>query len=414
VHGADSVAIRFSLSDAASSTDSVTKAVAIDADSAIVPVLGLLAATRYAMRVVAFGPGGTVTGDLFHLMTDTLPLDLPQYSASGSQSSPGYVAFAAGKYGLVIDNTGRVVWYHRFEYGAGLAFMAQPNGHYVARPATANPALGDPWVEIDVLGRTVGVHRCALGLAARPHDLILDREGGHWLMCDETRTTDLTTLGGVADAHVTATSIQHVDKTGKLLFNWSPFDHFELSDGQSTDYKSTNVNWTHGNSFDFDVDGNLLVSFRNLNEITKIDALTGAVIWRFGGRRNQFTISGSASPTFLGQHSVRAVAPGELMLLDNIGDPRKSRAEVYTLNAASKTASLLAEYASTPAVVTQLGGSVQRLPGGRTLVSFGTAGRVEEYDTFGRSVWSIEGNAGYVFRAQRITSLYMPGVGSAR
>jgi len=65
-------------------------------------------------------------------------------------------------------------------------------------------------------------------------------------------------------------------------------------------------------------------------------------------------------------------------------------------------------------VVTQIGGSTQPLPGGHTLVSFGTAGRVEEYDAVGSVVWRIEGNAGYVFRAQRIPSLYTPGVGAAR
>jgi len=61
-----------------------------------------------------------------------------------------------------------------------------------------------------------------------------------------------------------------------------------------------------------------------------------------------------------------------------------------------------------------IGGSVQSLPGGHTLVSFGTAGRVEEYDAAGRVVWRFEGNAGYVFRAQRIRSLYSPGVGLTR
>ena len=39
------------------------------------------------------------------------------------------------------------------------------------------------------------------------------------------------------------------------------------------------------------------------------------------------------------------------------------------------------------------------------LVSFGTAGRVEEHDAAGRVAWRIEGSAGYVFRAQRIRSL---------
>ena len=65
-------------------------------------------------------------------------------------------------------------------------------------------------------------------------------------------------------------------------------------------------------------------------------------------------------------------------------------------------------------MIASLGGSAQDLPGDHTLVSFGPAGRVEEYDAAGHVVWHIEGNAGYVFRAQRIRSLYRPGVGSPR
>jgi hypothetical protein len=41
-------------------------------------------------------------------------------------------------------------------------------------------------------------------------------------------------------------------------------------------------------------------------------------------------------------------------------------------------------------------------------VSFGTTGRVEEFDQSGATLWRISGNPGYVFRAQRIGSLYHP------
>jgi hypothetical protein len=117
---------------------------------------------------------------------------------------------------------------------------------------------------------------------------------------------------------------------------------------------------------------------------------------------------------FVGQHSARAYAPGALLLMDNLGDAAASRAERYALDEKRMTARLVRSYGSAPGVVTEIGGSVQALPGGRTLVSFGTAGRVEEYDGAGRVVWSIEQGAGYVFRAQRISSLYAPGFGLAR
>src|SRR5436190_1114175 len=78
--------------------------------------------------------------------------DLPHYAASGADPSPGYVVFAAGFYGVVIDNTGRVVWYRRFPNGPGLTFMAQPNGRYVARPSTPDVSDEEPWLELDPLG----------------------------------------------------------------------------------------------------------------------------------------------------------------------------------------------------------------------------------------------------------------------
>lgn len=407
---ADSVAVQMHPTE----DDSITPAMPLVGGAASIPVLGLRPEERYVLRPIAYGPGGIVLGDELELITGSLPTDLPSYTASGLDPSPGYVVFAAGTYGIVIDNTGRVVWYHRFPHGAGLSFMAQPSGHYVARPPT--PAVGDaePWVEIDPLGTVTRTLPCARGLQSRLHDLIGQPDGSYWLMCDETRTMDLTAEGGVPAARVTGTVVQHVGEDGSLLFEWNPFDHFAITDLDPGERTGVNVNWTHGNSIDLAPDGNLLISFRSLGEVTKIDAETGTVIWRLGGRRNEFSFLATSTPAFAHQHSVRSCAAGELAILDNLGTPGESRAERYVIDEASRTARLVQSYASVPGVVTQIGGSVQPLPGGRTLVSFGTEGRVEEYDADGHMTWHIEGDAGYVFRAQRIRSLYHPGVGTTR
>jgi hypothetical protein len=292
--------------------------------------------------------------------------------------------------------------------------MAQPTGRYVARPPT--PQVGDiePWVEITPLGMITRALGCARGLSSRPHDLIGESDGSYWIMCDDTRVMDLTAFGGVSEARVTGTAVQHVGADGTLLFEWNPFDHFAITDVDVAERTGASVNWMHGNALDFDADGNLLVSFRNLGEITKIDISTGAVIWRLGGRRNQFTFLDTPMPAFARQHSVRSDGAGAIVLLDNLGHPTESRAEHYVVDEMTRTASLARSYASIPGVVTQIGGSVQPLAGVRTLVSFGTEGRVVEYDAEGRVTWSIYGHAGYVFRAQRVQSLYTPGVGTAR
>jgi len=96
------------------------------------------------------------------------------------------------------------------------------------------------------------------------------------------------------------------------------------------------------------------------------------------------------------------------MLLDNQGTPGRSRAERYQLDEEGHSAQMIGVYSSDPAVIGSLGGSVQALPGGRVLVSLGNAQRVEEFDASGAVVWKLEGGVGYVFRAQRIGSLYHP------
>jgi len=127
-----------------------------------------------------------------------------------------------------------------------------------------------------------------------------------------------------------------------------------------------------------------------------------------GGLRNQFAFQDAPTPGFARQHGLRLTRPGQLVLLDNLGDPAASQAERYEYDAATRTARLVGSYGPSPVVIALLGGTTQDLPGGRTLVAFGNGGRVEEYDGSGAVVWRIEGNSGYIFRAQRIGSLYRP------
>ncbi|MDF2772564.1 MAG: hypothetical protein K0S86_2058, partial [Geminicoccaceae bacterium] len=162
VRGADEVAVVYAV-DGATTGDSITPGVRVTGDSAVVPVLGLLPERRYELRVVAYAGHRTSTRDGLTFTTGSLPDDLPSYTATGADPSAGYVVMAAGRYGLVIDNTGRVVWYRRFPNGPGLNFAAQPNGRYAARPAALDPADPGRWVEIDALGNETRTLPCTDG-----------------------------------------------------------------------------------------------------------------------------------------------------------------------------------------------------------------------------------------------------------
>jgi hypothetical protein len=412
VRAADSVAVRYRIAGDGAFTQ--TPAVVPAYGTARIPVLGLHAATAYVMQAVAFGSQGTANGGDLYFMTDPLPPDLPAFTASGTDPSPGFVVLAAGMYGLVIDNTGRVVWYYRFPSDPGINFQAQPPGRYLARPPNEFDIFPLAWLEIDPLGQVTRFITCRGGGTARFHDIIMLDDGSYWVMCDETRTMDLSADGGSAAALVTGTSVENVGPDGQLRFRWSPFDDLNVMDLPVVERTGSQVNWTHGNALDIDDAGNVYLSFRNLNQIVKISRAAGEVAWRLGGPGNEFTFVDGPNPPFARQHGLRITGPGAFVLLDNLGDPAGSSARRYEIDETARTVRLAATYRAQPAVVAALGGTTQPLPGGRVLVSYGSGARVEEYDAAGHVVWRIEGDTGYRFRAQRILSLYQPGVGLPR
>jgi hypothetical protein len=412
VRDADSVIVRYGVSPA---IDSVTPGFGVADDSVTASLFGLRGSTPYLAQMVAFSRCGTAASELATFTTPPLPGDLPSFSAAGTAPAPGYVVVSAGLYGLVIDNTGRVVWYHRFPAGPGLNFQAQPNGRYSARPPNGVGEDG-VWVELSPDGTVTRTLGCARGLQPRMHDLIAQPDGSYWLLCDEIRTMDLSAQGASSQARVLGTSVQRRAANGDVLFEWSALDHLavELGALEPADRAGAVINWTHGNALDLDGAGNLLVSFRNLSEVAKIDTRTGAIVWRMGGARNQLTFETGDVPAFARQHGVRWTGGGRVMLLDNLGNAPGSRAERYVIDDARRTARLSEFYQSPAGIVAQLGGTAQALPSGNTLVSFGSGGGVEEYDAAGNVVWRLTGSPGYIFRAQRIRSLYRPGVGDPR
>lgn len=409
--GADSGRVRFGV--AGGPLDSVTPAVtpAAPGSPLALPVLGLLPEADYRMLVEATGPGGTSTSDTLTFQTGALPDDLPAFTTDAPAPEPGFVAFSRDGYGLVIDNAGRVVWYLRLPGGPSLNFQPQPTGEYVLRPGGAEPTA--PLLAVDVLGRVVRELRCADGLIPRFHDALVELDGSYWLLCDRTEEMDLSAIGGVSGALVTGTEVQHRTPDGELRFRWSVFDHFALTDLEASQRAGVLVNWTHGNALAFDADGDLYLSFRSLNEVTKVDRTTGDVLWRMGGLANQFAFPDGALP-FARQHGLRISSSGVVQVLDNTGQVEGSRSEQYIVDPSSMTARLAGIRYPTPATRANLGGSTQWLGNGHQLVAHGDGGRVEEYDADGALAWRIVGDAGYVFRATRIASLYHPGQGLRR
>src|SRR5205807_1939637 len=108
--------------------------------------------------------------------------------------------------------------------------------------------------------------------------------------------------------------MQEVDvASGRVLMEWRSLDHVAID--ESYLYPGGVYDYLHLNSIDVAPDGNLLVSGRHTWALYKIDRVTGAVVWRLGGKRSDFALGPGAG--FAWQHDARHLSDGRISLFDD-------------------------------------------------------------------------------------------------
>lgn len=212
--------------------------------------------------------------------------------------------------------------------------------------------------------------------------------------------------------------IQELDIDGRLLFQWKSIDHFPVT-VSFEDLRAPFIRYFAVNSVEVDTDGNLLICARNASLIAKVHRTTGKVIWVLGGKLNQFTFTNEADPRetaeFSYPHDVRKIRNGNITLFDNGNQrtPQWSRACEYRVNELDKTCRLVWRYRKSPDLFASAQGSLQTLPNGNRLISWGAAlsnnrTLITETDPTGGVVLEAElPNAMIPYRAER--SLTPPG-----
>ena len=395
-----------------------------------IPVLGLLPSTRYGCVALAAGAGGAASSDSVFYETAPMPAELAgvRLEISGSPP-PGYVITEVVRQGSVytvaFDSAGRVRWYRGFAAQPGdLAMETEqlPTGNftvYVGASTGAQPVEGR-YVEFRPTGEIVRQYAADAPYYTDSHELLLSFTGGAMTAAQlygyDIRSMDLSTLGGRDRQPVSGHILLRQSSSGATEFRWNAWDHFTLADwlfipANLAGY--ANIDFDHPNSLALDTDGNYIVSFAGFGEITKIDARTGQILWRLGGRHNQFSIVNDPLGGFGFQHDVRVLANGNLLLFDNglLHTPPQSRAVEYRLDLSAMTATLTWEYRHDPPLFNPFVGSAQRFENGNTLVGYGALDRMTEAEPGGRAIWegrvTVDGLAvPFFYRARRIASLY--------
>ena len=219
-----------------------------------------------------------------------------------------------GPYNIIFDDRGYPVWYMRTAYGDRRRdFTVQKNG-VITMLCRVGPYH---FLGYDENFNEVAQYAAVDGYGTDEHELQVLADGSYYLIGIRYSTVDMSQYvsGGQKTAQVGESIIQGFSPDHKKIFQWSPWDHFRIQDVQLEDLKGGSIRFPHMNAIDFDPDGQLLLSSRHLNEITKINKSTGEIIWRLGGAHNQFKFVNDPLNGFTSQHDIRAFGNNHYTLL---------------------------------------------------------------------------------------------------
>lgn len=198
----------------------------------------------------------------------------------------------------------------------------------------------------------------------------------------------------------------------EIVWYWKSIDHFSEQDFfRQRNYGSNGMDVDmHLNSFYFDETEKVIyLSFRNMDEIVKIEYPSGKILNRYGEIKDQ---SGKSNEhLFYGQHCVFKDSSGKIYLFDNNTNRKLMMTDSGRANAVSK-AIIIRETSSDTGVekiwnfdcdIDTLtdkhggaGGSVDVMPDNNLLVSMGSAGRLFIVTPDKKVIWNALPQSGDV------------------
>jgi len=335
-----------------------------------------------------------------------LPSDFPEITVTvlqpGASADPLYVNMLGpgNQYLVILDNNG-VPTFFRGEANGSMDFKwhsTTGERSYALATGTTNQwgrannevvILDGSNNQIDEI-ETVGLSHTGF------HDFLINDNDELILVSYDGSIRDLTAQG-LSDQEIVEDSVvQVLDRaTRQVLFEWNSWGHIPYED-QTT--PSPGSEYAHINSVFEDFDGNLIMSFRRVSQVVKVARPSGQIMWRLGGRTNQFQFVNDPFSNICGQHTVSRLDNGNILLFDNgqycwpivAERGETTRVAEFQLDEQNMTAELVWSY-SDPNIHNLFAGSAQRLPNGNTMIGWGAGSDVlaTEVTSDGTKVFEI-------------------------
>lgn len=281
-------------------------------------------------------------------------------------------------------------------------FRVHPNGIMSYAPS-AGPS-GYTFYHLDSNFQLVDTITCGQYITDE-HEMVITSDDHIHLICSEFAVRDAsgllmadTVTYGSPNCSVKSNLIVELDENKNEVFSWAALDHIPIEDTQSDFYTVySNLDHVHSNSIEFDLDSNYVISNRNLSEVTKINRQTGDIMWRLGGKANQFQLIGD-SVFFNGQHYAQVAPNGNLYVFDNarFGTQQISRYLEYELDTSAMTATLVREIQHPTGLNTAIMGNAQLMDNDGVIITWGGffvdtyPANISEYDAADDIVMEID------------------------
>jgi len=265
-----------------------------------------------------------------------------------------------------------------------MAFQLQPNGYLTYNLTSEWKFIvqNDNYEIIDTISAQNGYD-------ADQHEFRYFNNMHSLFMCYDPQIVDMSQVvpGGQSNATVIGLIIQELDENKKVVFQWRSWDHYQITDASNwIDLTESTIDYVHGNSIEVVSKDEIIISSRNMNEITKIDRNSGDIIWRLNGENNMFDFYPPAD-SFCLQHYIRLMPDStNISLFDNgvCWDPQYSSGIEYILDEENFTCTLVERLRSNPDIYGPFMGNTQRLQNGHTIIGWGKGiPSVTEFDSAG-------------------------------
>ena len=277
-----------------------------------IEIVNLLPNEEYSYKLHAKSGDKIFVSEVFNFKTDSLPDVVPDYTLTiKDHDFNGYILlkkFADLGCFVLLDDSAHVVWYEPYDTTILRPFQWTQDRTIVSLLDSTTI------VEFDLHGKILNrldIREC--GIENRIHHELFKNALGQYVFLNyDYKFLDLSSQGGQKNDTVRTDGIMVIDSTGYLLWEWSVFDVLDpLTDANIMDCKQ---DWGHANSISYADDNNYLLSFRDFNQVWKVDSNNGSIMWRFG-ENGDFKIE--LVNLTIKQHTAHLNSNGELMVFDN-------------------------------------------------------------------------------------------------